>query len=52
MGSTTIGGIGAPAASPLAPSQPIRVCLDPKSFWIFDTVALLFLFDKHCPIIE
>jgi len=30
----------------------IRPCLDPNFFLDFDTVALLLLFDKYCPIIE
>ena len=23
-----------------------------QNFWVLDTVALLFLFDKHCPFIK
>jgi len=30
----------------------LRPCLDKKNFLDFDTIALLFLFDKHYPIIE
>ena len=30
----------------------VRTYLDLKGFLDFDTVTLLFLFDKYCPVIE
>jgi len=33
-------------------AQCTHLCLDKNFFLDFDTVALLFLFDKHDPIIE
>ena len=41
------GAVGAPSSSP-----PSRDLFGYKKFWNFNTVVFLFLFDKHCLVIE